>query len=161
MKEVNNVFAAIRKKPGGQLLAQGTAAVGFTVLSVLAIAGDNVVFGPLFLLLALYYLKKLLKKTTHDVNEQQNACCSTGNPDAAKTELMQMLTYYKRLLQNWQWIALFGWSLSAVLLIYAPSPVIVVTAGLAAYSTYAFIRCRQAVRRIETSPALGGKGGVY
>lgn len=143
------------------MLAQGTAAVGFAVLSVLAIAGGNVVFGPLFLLLALYYLKKLLEKPTHAVNEQQKERCSTDNPEAAKTELMQMLTYYRRLLNSWQWIALFGWSLSAVLLIYAPSPVIAVTAGLAAYSTYAFIRCRQAVRRIETSPALGGKGGVF
>ena len=154
------MFAAIRKKPGGQLLAQGAAAVGFAVLSVLTFAGGNVVFGPLFLLLTLYYLRKLLEQPANRVNGQEKGGCSTDNPEAAKTELTQMLAYYRRLLHNWRWIALFGWSLSAALLLYAPGPVITVTAGLAAYSTYAFIRCRQAVRRIETSPALGGKGGV-
>lgn len=153
------MFAVIGKKTGGQLLAQGTAAVGFAVLSVLAIAGGNVIFGPLFLLLTLYYLRKLLRQPTNPVNEQEGGRCSTDNPEEAKTELTQMLTYYRKLLNNWLWIALFGWVLSVALLIYAPSPVIAVTAGLAAYSTYAFIRCRQAVRRIENSLALSGKGG--
>lgn len=152
------MFKGMREKPRGQLIAQGAAVVGFAILTVLALANDNVVFGPAFFLLALYYLRKMAKQENRPAEKVPDESHVASKPEEAKAELTQMLQYYKGLLKNWQWIALFGWVLSITLLLYAPSMVIVITIGLAAYSTYAFIRCRQAVQRIETSPSFNGEG---
>lgn len=154
------MFKVMKEKPRGQLIAQGSAVVGFAVLTILAIANDNVVFAPIFFLLGLYYLRKMVKQENRSAAKVPDEACTAAKPEDAKAELAQMLQYYKRLLKNWQWIALFGWVLSITLLVYAPSLVIVITIGLAAYSTYAFIRCRQAVQRIETSPSFGGEGRI-
>ncbi|HWR45684.1 hypothetical protein [Sporomusa sp.] len=152
------IFQNIKNQPRGQILARGIAIAGFTVLTVLAILKDNVVFAPLFFLLGAYYVKKLCKKNTADRVDATVASRPVLNPDAAQTELAKMLQYYKRLLKNWQWIAVFGWVLSVGLLIYAPSMVVMITLGLACYSTYALFRCRQAVHLIETSPAMRREG---
>ncbi len=152
------MLAAMRGKKRGQLIAQGAAVFGFAFLGVLAVLNENVAFGPLFFLLSLFYLRKMMKSPR--VEKEDVVSCPGDNPEAIKSELLQMLEYYRRLLKSWQWIALFGWILSIALVVYFPSLIVTVTAALAAYSTYAFIRCRQAVRRIENSPAFSGKGGL-
>lgn len=151
------MFADIREKKRGQLIAQGAAVAGFAALGILAVIKENAVFGPLFFLLSLFYLRKMMKSPQKGMEKADEECCAGDNPEAIKSELLQMLQYYRKLLKSWQWIALFGWILSIALVVYAPSLIITVTAALAAYSTYAFTRCRQAVRRIENSPALAGK----
>jgi len=147
----------MRGKKRGQLIAQGAAVFGFAFLGILAVLNENVAFGPLFFLLSLF-LRKMMR-APRVVKEDAESCLG-DNPEAIKSELLQMLEYYRRLLKSWQWIALFGWILSIALVVYFPSLIVTVTAALAAYSTYAFIRCRQAVRRIENSPAFSGKGGL-
>lgn len=154
------MLAALRGKKRGQLIAQGTAVIGFAALGVLAVLNENVVFGPLFFLLCLVYLRKMMRSPQEPMEKSDEQIGAGNSPEAVMSELLQMLQYYRRLLKSWQWIALFGWILSIALVVYAPSLVIIVTAALAAYSTYAFIRCRQAVRKIENSPALSGKGGL-
>lgn len=154
------MLAAMREKKRGQLIAQGAAVVGFAVLGILAVLNENVVFAPLFFLLSLFYLRKIMKYPRKRIEKADVENCAGDNPEVIKSELLQMLEYYRRLLKSWQWIALFGWILSIALVVFLPSLVVTVTAALAAYSTYAFIRCRQAVRRIENSPSFNGKGGL-
>ena len=154
------MLAAMREKKRGQLIAQGAAVVGFAVLGILAVLNENAVFGPLFFLLSLFYLRKMMKSPQKGMEKADEECCAGDNPEAIKSELLQMLEYYRKLLKSWQWIALFGWILSIALVVYLPSLVVTVMAALAAYSTYAFIRCRQAVLRIENSPSFNGKGGL-
>jgi hypothetical protein len=150
------IIDRLKGQTRAQFIARTLAMTGFAVLTVMAILEDNVVFAPLFFLFFLHYIRKLLKQK---ITEQKSAekIQSASSNQKAKEELVNMLQYYKQLLKNWKRIALFGWVLSILLVIYARNVIILFPIGLACYSTYALIRCRQAVQLIEKSSTIRGE----
>ncbi|QDR78896.1 hypothetical protein [Sporomusa termitida] len=144
----------LKGQPQGQIAARSIAITGFATLTAMAVLEKNVVFAPLFFLLCLYYLRKLLSKKPHFPKDPSMSSRPVSSSAETKEELLHMLGYYRKLLNSWKWIAVFGWVLSLCLLIYARSIVVILPIGLACYSTYALFRCHQAVHLIVTSPSM-------
>lgn len=148
----------LKGQPRSKIIARSIVVTSFAALTIMAVVDENVIFAPLFFLFCLYYLRKLLSAKGQMQKETGKSSQPLSNPAEAKEDLINMLKYYKQLLKNWKWIAAFGWVLSVGLLIYAQSVAVILPVSLACYSTYALIRCRQAVQLIEASPTLQKEG---
>lgn len=146
------MWKTIRKKPRSLVIAQGLAIVGFLALAGITFVQDNLLISPLFLLLAFYYIKKLLKSPSSYFAGNRAAVQVEAVVDkkAVKEELTAMQAYYRRLQKSWCWIAGLGWIFTVFTAVISPSFFLVIIAGLAGYASYAYVRCRQAVRLIKT-----------
>ena len=146
------MWKTIREKPRSLVIAQGLSIVGFLALAVSTFVQDNLLISPLFLLLAFYYVRKLVKAPSSS-SFGNRAVAQSGtvlDKKAVKNELTAMQAYYQRLQKNWCWISGLGWIFVVLTAVFSPSIFTLIIAGLAVYASYAYVRCRQAARFIKT-----------
>lgn len=154
------MWKTIREKPRSLVIAQGLSIVGFLALAIITFVQDNLLISPLFLLLALYYVRKLVKAPSSSSMGNQAAVQSgiVVDKKGVKNELAAMQTYYRRLQKNWSWISGLGWIFTVLTAVLSSSIFTLIIAGLAVYASYAYARCRQAAQLIKTG--LDNERGV-
>ncbi|SDF46480.1 hypothetical protein [Sporolituus thermophilus] len=146
---------AIRQKPRSQVVARGLAVIGFLALTAMAYVQANYIIAALFTLPAVYYWRKLVKSSPSDRCRAERPAAPV-DVDIVKSELREMQAYYRRLKKGWLWVGILGWGCTALLALAAPSIFLIVVVGLAGYASYAYMRCRSAIKLIETGLGKGG-----
>lgn len=145
---------AIKSKPRSRAAAQGFAVIGFAILTVLAYVQNNYILSALFTLLAVYYFRKLMKASSTQSRPPERLAAPV-DVDAVQDELRAMRVYYRRLKKGWLWAGGIGWGCTALMLSFAPSTFLLIVVGLAGYASYAYVRCRNAIRLIEAGLGEG------
>lgn len=146
-----------RQKPRGLVIARSLAFASFAGLAVSTLIEGNYFLSSLFLVLSLYYLKKLIWHRESEPKQIPQTPGKTRDREVAvaRAELASMLAYYRRLAKGWKIITVAGWAATALMLGFFRTPFIVVILVLAGYATYAFLRCQKAVNLIEGAVGRG------
>lgn len=143
-----NIF---KRKLIGLTIARSLAFASLAGLALTFLTEGNYAFSSLFLVLSLYYLKKLIRYRESQPKQIPSQDWESGkrrSPHPSQAELADMLDYYRRLTRGWKTITLTSWATTALVFGFFRTPFVAVILGLAGYATYAFFRSRKAVHLI-------------